>query len=633
MRGDGIARRRKREVPEDDDSNPDSTWRPAGMKKKKNKISKNCLALEEKKTKKQYLSSSKVNVNKEKKKDAKSKSVNKKRNVTDTNKRIPIKKEKKSENVKQTNKKLINKMNEKGKKKVKSDNKTTYLISDDVTVGTDWRDKSEWKWWFPWACMPSTHSNYIYINTNSTSISEKSDVIPKVQKRFIITKYQDESVIHTQETRLPNFHYVNKIDGRDHFRYIIRKEIERHEKICESNWRDKIEWKWWFPWACMPSTHSNYVYINTNSTSVTAKVEENGANTDICTQEDVWIKAVSVERKIYDHYKYLFNKKHFSKFIHKVNKHTTIEEQIYSCDRRIRQVCLQLNASLKIKYNHLQGLDEEYFFMYKQDIFKIKSVLQHINDTIVLNESYPEYFMHLPFYCKIVFIYKVFKTKFSLYAEWIQNKFDINITLRDCIEIPFFHENLSNFEKDNLRESYFCKIPQPFNLHMKEMIGLFTQCIKHYEREDKWKKHFVHHILKRECGDLFYFWCTPTNGVWGDGDLVNMMNSLDIHFSDRVPLLFNDIFDNFSTVKNKELLHLFSEVIICENMVENTYYDYMLKEVDDPKGNISQLSHTDIPCKHCKGKTVFSHEKQTRSCDEPMTRYLICVKCGKTTKC
>ena len=44
----------------------------------------------------------------------------------------------------------------------------------------------------------------------------------------------------------------------------------------------------------------------------------------------------------------------------------------------------------------------------------------------------------------------------------------------------------------------------------------------------------------------------------------------------------------------------------------------------------STLPITEIPCKKCENKKVYWWTRQTRSSDEPETRFYKCTKCGYT---
>lgn len=76
------------------------------------------------------------------------------------------------------------------------------------------------------------------------------------------------------------------------------------------------------------------------------------------------------------------------------------------------------------------------------------------------------------------------------------------------------------------------------------------------------------------------------------------------------------------------------------NIIENPFWN--VKKWDDIKNSIHKvkeeerlLATTDrFMCSKCKGNKCVYNEKQTRSADEPTTKYVTCVLCGhKWTFC
>jgi transcription elongation factor S-II len=41
----------------------------------------------------------------------------------------------------------------------------------------------------------------------------------------------------------------------------------------------------------------------------------------------------------------------------------------------------------------------------------------------------------------------------------------------------------------------------------------------------------------------------------------------------------------------------------------------------------------EFKCSRCKSSKTTFHEKQTRSADEPMTVFVLCLNCGKRWRC
>ena len=180
--------------------------------------------------------------------------------------------------------------------------------------------------------------------------------------------------------------------------------------------------------------------------------------------------------------------------------------------------------------------------------------------------------------------------------------------------------------------------------HVSAMIGLFTMCVKHYSREEDWKRDFVFRVLKRECPDLFHFWCTDQAGPWMADDiscvvvvrsLQSSNSDLDANFENpEISRFLCDYSYEYGVQKRIKVCSLFDSIVQDKNLAKREKPSMQLREIEEPSGVVcKQKSNHLYECSHCNSwNTVFVAQKQIRSSDEPMSVWIKCLDCMQQSK-
>ena len=215
-----------------------------------------------------------------------------------------------------------------------------------------------------------------------------------------------------------------------------------------------------------------------------------------------------------------------------------------------------------------------------------------------------------------------------------------DILLFKCLEVKGLSGDVE--ADSSLRANHFPKIVNLFNARFKEMIGIFTLCVKHYSQEDEWKRSYVLRTLAENCKHLSLFWTTSISGSYMAGDINSLLSSfrqpdknftisdLDHHFlktfnyelgrekKDAIYNLLHDIENDADLVARCKCLEKMSMFVLPE-----------------PKGCTSylQVSSQEHQCESCKSwKTFFVTQLQICAADEPMTVFLRCADCRQIFK-
>jgi DNA-directed RNA polymerase subunit M/transcription elongation factor TFIIS len=107
-------------------------------------------------------------------------------------------------------------------------------------------------------------------------------------------------------------------------------------------------------------------------------------------------------------------------------------------------------------------------------------------------------------------------------------------------------------------------------------------------------------------------------------------------FEDIYKTKINDIYYNLNPKNNKYLI-----LNILDNNIPISNIPYMTPQELCPKNwetiiqkrennikNKNYMEESVYPCKKCNEKKCFSYQLQTRSADEPMTTFVICLACS-----
>ena len=93
-------------------------------------------------------------------------------------------------------------------------------------------------------------------------------------------------------------------------------------------------------------------------------------------------------------------------------------------------------------------------------------------------------------------------------------------------------------------------------------------------------------------------------------------------------VIFQTIGDIHNGVKLKTIVHNIKKNMVGWNHPTFTHIKNVIDEHDEFLINPFELEEGVTTCK-CGSKRVFTFQKQTRGCDEPMTTFAKCVKCKK----
>jgi len=72
---------------------------------------------------------------------------------------------------------------------------------------------------------------------------------------------------------------------------------------------------------------------------------------------------------------------------------------------------------------------------------------------------------------------------------------------------------------------------------------------------------------------------------------------------------------------------------LCPEEIDKDNWEKIIKRKNTTEDKINNLpTITWKPCKNCKCTQYFFYQLQTRSADEPMTRYYVCKECDRKYK-
>ena len=410
-----------------------------------------------------------------------------------------------------------------------------------------------------------------------------------------------------------------------------------------------------------------------------------------------WVCARDIEYRVFSEIYEIFRVKMFSKFLVRVDRTQAIDDQIAKCSMKIRTDAAQLDHELKVEFEHLLGLDKEHYRMYKHTMRDITKSLNDLVDQMAnphvfvdgVSKEGPSNFSQLTFLEKTVYTWHSFVEEFErlrdvdtrrrieawswefLYDQELESEFQsmhcvcFNVSnftefetwsweflyemqletdspqslcfnkrnLTSFVRVPELSHVMTEAEKHEARSKFFHLLEEPFSMRLKEMIGLFCACVKHYSQEESWKKLFVRRILQKEIPELYSFWYTCASGPWSETDMLELIYSLDFKFNSKIKdslrVFVRTHSHELKIEKKKALNELFSHLLHDKLLLEKNPYQMKLKVVKEPGGRIVLKSSTGIDCSKCGGDTCkWGSGFQSRSGDEPMDEFLLCKSCG-----
>lgn len=94
--------------------------------------------------------------------------------------------------------------------------------------------------------------------------------------------------------------------------------------------------------------------------------------------------------------------------------------------------------------------------------------------------------------------------------------------------------------------------------------------------------------------------------------------------------IYNEItFNELSKIHDKSFDEETNKLNIEFNEDKYTILKNKQSANDNLLENPMKVEEGVFKCKKCKSQKTYSYAKQTRGCDEPMTNFITCFKCGK----
>jgi len=371
-----------------------------------------------------------------------------------------------------------------------------------------------------------------------------------------------------------------------------------------------------------------------------------------------------IEGRVFSEISENFNVKILSHLLVRVDKKQPIQDQISKCNMKIREEASKIMRNVSIDPKFIENMDSDHYSKFKhimRDMIGSLKALVHNMEKPSMIE--PSKFCQLTFLDKTVYIWHLFREKWVencfiassfLRRSWEFPDFEIPAKWRTTVPMPFadaplvdhfhallvdhlrvpdFHAETTETEKNEARRSFFESVEEPFDMRLKEMIGIFTQCVRHASREETWKRLFVRRVLQRQCPELYSYWYTSHYGFWSEQDILEIVHSLDFLCRDEIRVDKRDFvrrhLHELKIEKKAALNQLFLHITQDEMVTQKNSYDMRLKVVEEPSGKIRQRAITGIDCRKCKGDThKIGYGFQSRRGDEGTDWFLRCVKCG-----
>lgn len=262
-------------------------------------------------------------------------------------------------------------------------------------------------------------------------------------------------------------------------------------------------------------------------------------------------ETIEIEERLFDHSHLPFFLHELKKIVRSLKKGFSIEEQIDACGAR--EEVDELRANLTIEYHEFLGMPEENFLGYKRNTDRVvKSLNLIVKRLKTLYETVTDYskkFGKMLLVEKMVYLWNVFESRLEVRRETcVKNAefWDLRWELRQdgsegkeyyvisphaLFSVPNFDPFKSEDDLDELRKLYFNTDFCEDLVCARDIISLFTLCIRHYSKEAFWVDQLVHSILKKEMPILYYYWSTDKDGPWCDVDITTLAYSLNVQMT------------------------------------------------------------------------------------------------------
>ena len=364
--------------------------------------------------------------------------------------------------------------------------------------------------------------------------------------------------------------------------------------------------------------------------------------------------AENIENRVHAFFSNKMYSEKFRNILTKRDRSIPLSDQIKACSLEIQKKAKRIFQNTKEENRYRVGLNttdtglhEDNWRNYKHFFTQAKGKLSSLNDllcsypcnTNISIQPKPLRFPCLTFVEKIVVIWQIFSKRFECTAN---SRYDplgiLPASIKEYLSIPCFFPHATKEEKKVLRTFHFNQLADMYGMRIKDFVGVFTFCVRHYAREEKWKKEFVYTILEEECPCLAQFWHTTEDGPWMRNlDLWGILQSLGLNFNfilDTDSMAFVHRYScMFGMHKRNRIHEFFREILEDENIAIREASEMELKEISEPTDDLEEMCSEQYQCEHCESyRTKFLFESQTRSCDEGSTFWVKCKECFQLTK-
>jgi transcription elongation factor S-II len=124
-------------------------------------------------------------------------------------------------------------------------------------------------------------------------------------------------------------------------------------------------------------------------------------------------------------------------------------------------------------------------------------------------------------------------------------------------------------------------------------------------------------------------------------EAINENNKNESYYNNKATLITQNLKDNKELImkllsnklKTNDLV-LMEEKDLCSKEVQTLLKNEEKKQFESSQSNYSkpEVEEGIEQCRKCKGRKLKITEMQTRSADEPMTRFIECIECGNKWK-
>lgn len=364
--------------------------------------------------------------------------------------------------------------------------------------------------------------------------------------------------------------------------------------------------------------------------------------------------AQNIENRVHAFFSKKMYLEKFRNILTRIDRSIPLSDQIRACSAEIQEKARRIFQNTKEENRYRVGLNtadtdsnEDNWRNYKHFFTQTKGKIAALNDLLCsypCNTHFsikpnPLRFLSLSFIEKTVVVWQIFSRHFECMTK---SRFDplgiLPTSIDDLLSIPCFFQHMTKEEKKHFRTFHFNSLTDIYGMRIKDFVGVFTFCVRHYARDEEWKKDYIYTVLEEECPCLAQFWHTTEDGPWMRNlDLWGMLQSLGLKNNfilDDKSMSFVHKFSCILGMHKRNHIHIFfREILGDENIAIRDISQMELKELPEPTDDLEETCSEQYQCAHCESyRTGFACQRQTRSCDEASTFWVKCKECFQLTK-